>query len=123
MTPFLIIVTSDVQTTLGECFRDTYIVRKQDFKMAAILRALAQTRSSCNSIIRVKQPVAHLHTTRTFHIKDSLKDRNSINTESNEYSKSGSDEAAAQKDTAFKTGESTPEAEMGSQEKVRVMIY
>lgn len=66
--------------------------------------------------------MANIHTTRILHIGDFMKDRTSMNTESNEYSKSASDDAAAQKDTAFKTGESTPEAEMGPQENVNTPI-
>ena len=84
--------------------------------------ALARFRTTHKSIIRIRSSVAKIHTTRVLHIGDFMKDRNSMNTESNEYSKSASDEAVAQKDTAFKTGESSPEAEMGSQEKVNPLI-
>lgn len=46
--------------------------------------------------------------------KASLLDRESVNTESNEYSKSGSDQGSAADDTAFQTGKTDPESERAS---------
>ncbi|CAF9918466.1 MAG: hypothetical protein GOMPHAMPRED_001526 [Gomphillus americanus] len=92
----------------------------------ATLRALTRFRftttaaaapSSSSSSKTTLISTASLHTTRPALIKDSLKDRTKIDRESNEYSKSGSDDQAASKDTAFKPDESNPQEEMGSQEK------
>jgi hypothetical protein len=44
--------------------------------------------------------------------KSSLLDREAVNTESNEYSKSGSDSGAAHDDPAFETGRTDPESEL-----------
>ncbi|MCJ1327349.1 hypothetical protein MMC10_004018 [Thelotrema lepadinum] len=53
---------------------------------------------------------------RLYPRKDS-QDRESINTDATEYSKSGSDDAAAQKDVAFEPGNTKPEEAMGKAEQ------
>jgi hypothetical protein len=48
--------------------------------------------------------------------RKTAQDRESIDTEATEYSKSGSDDAAAHNDTAFKPGKTKPEEELGQAE-------
>lgn len=58
-----------------------------------------------------------LSTTRPLFARKGAEDKDSINTTSNEYSKSGSDDAAAHTDAAFDPNQTSPEAAEASAEK------
>ncbi|KAJ8117936.1 hypothetical protein OPT61_g984 [Boeremia exigua] len=58
-----------------------------------------------------------LSTSRRFLAQKGAEDKDTINTTSNEYSKSGSDDAAAHTDAAFDPSQTSPEAAEASAEK------
>lgn len=58
-----------------------------------------------------------LSTSRPLFARKGAEDKDSINTSSNEYSKSGSDDAAAHTDAAFDPSQTSPEAAEASAEK------
>lgn len=63
-------------------------------------------------IASIRNQHRHLHNSSAVSTKkESLQDKDSINTDSNEYSKSGGDKAAAHSDTAFDPNETRPEQE------------
>ncbi|KAF1925993.1 uncharacterized protein M421DRAFT_7494 [Didymella exigua CBS 183.55] len=78
---------------------------------------LQPTRSLARSArIQFVQP-RFLSTSRPLFARKSAEDKDSINTSSNEYSKSGSDDAAAHTDAAFNPNQTSPEAAEASAEK------
>lgn len=58
-----------------------------------------------------------LSTSRSLFAQKGAEDKDSINTTSNEYSKSGSDDEAAHTDAAFNPNQTSPEAAEASAEK------
>lgn len=58
-----------------------------------------------------------LSTSRPLFVQKGAEDKDSIKTTSNEYSKSGSDDAAAHTDAAFDPNQTSPEAAEASAEK------
>ncbi|KAJ4342835.1 hypothetical protein N0V95_006814 [Ascochyta clinopodiicola] len=59
----------------------------------------------------------YLSTSRSFFAQKDAQDKDSLKTTSNEYSKSGSDDAAAHTDAAFNPNQTTPEEAEASAEK------
>lgn len=55
--------------------------------------------------------------------KKGAEDRESINTESSEHTKSGTDAAAAQSEEAYDPNKTSPEAEVESAESKQVSLY
>lgn len=52
--------------------------------------------------------------------KDDLMDKDSMNTTSTEYSKSGGDQQASQDGTAFDPSKTSPESQLGQEEESKV---